>query len=329
MAAFVNKVKKANEHAKEKAKQHLSNAAQTPIGPEGKDGLIPTSPAKQAKYKGAVRKDKVLVILAEFSDFKHNNIEQEPGYMWSDDFSREHYQNMLFGDKPFQLFDGSKIETFKKYYEEQSGGSYTVDGTAREYGDDNPAGGHDNLNPKGLHDFIQDALNAAVASGVDLSQFNELDPYDIDGDRNKNEPDGLVDHLMVIHAGVGQEAGGGALGDDAIWSHRWTLGKVYPVANTTAKVNYWGGKMAAYDYTVEPEDGAVGVFAHEYGHDLGLPDEYDTQYTGQGEPIQFWSIMSGGSWAGKLQEHSQQASLRKTKSSSKRQSAETGLIFWK
>ena len=31
----------------------------------------------------------------------------------------------------------------------------------------------------------------------------------------------LIDHLMVIHAGVGQEAGGGKLGDDAIWSHRW------------------------------------------------------------------------------------------------------------
>ncbi len=37
---------------------------------------------------------------------------------------------------------------------------------------------------------------------------------------------------------------------------------------------------------------------HEFGHDLGLPDEYDTQYTGQGEPVQAWSIMSGGSWAG-------------------------------
>ena len=58
--------------------------------------------------------------------------------------------------------------------------------------------------------------------------------------------------------------------------------------------------MAAYDYTIEPEDGAVGVFAHEFGHDLGLPDEYDTKYTGAGEPINSWSVMSGGSWAGKI-----------------------------
>ncbi|PMU58242.1 peptidase M6, partial [Pseudomonas sp. GP01-A3] len=126
------------------------------------------------------------------------------------------------------------------------------------------------------------------------------DIYDIDGDGNTNEPDGLVDHLMVIHAGVGQEAGGGALGDNAIWSHRWVLNGVTPFAGTQASVPYWGGYMAAYDYTVEPEDGAVGVFAHEYGHDLGLPDEYDTQYTGDGEPIASWSIMSGGSWNGAI-----------------------------
>ena len=58
--------------------------------------------------------------------------------------------------------------------------------------------------------------------------------------------------------------------------------------------------MAAYDYTIEPEDGAVGVMAHEFGHDLGLPDEYDTQYSGAGEPVSYWSIMASGSWAGDI-----------------------------
>lgn len=41
-----------------------------------------------------------------------------------------------------------------------------------------------------------------------------------------------MDHLMVIHAGTGQEAGGGKLGNDAIWSHRSTLGQVYKVPGT-------------------------------------------------------------------------------------------------
>ena len=49
---------------------------------------------------------------------------------------------------------------------------------------------------------------------------------------------------MVIHAGVGQDGGGGRLGDDAIWSHRWHLGTPYPIEGTKAKVDNWGGKMA-------------------------------------------------------------------------------------
>lgn len=276
---------------------------------DGKDG-IKVKDAKAVDYNGPVRTDKVLVLLTEFSDFKHNNIDQRPGYMYADDFSQQHYQDIMFGDEEFELYDGTMTQTFKQYYEEQSGGSYTVDGTvsqwltvpgtAKEYGDDNPNGGNDNLAPKGPRDLVKDALNAAAASGIDLAEYDEFDLYDLDGDGDQNEPDGLVDHLMIIHAGSGQEAGGGRLGDDAIWSHRWTLGGVYSVPNTTAKVDYWGGKMAAFDYTIQPEDGAVGVFAHEFGHDLGLPDEYDTQYTGQGEPVGVWSIMSGGSWAGKI-----------------------------
>jgi len=275
-------------------------------------GAVKVDSAKQAAYNGDVRKDKVLVLLVEYADFKHNQVEQEPGYMYASDFSREHYQKMLFGNQDFTLFNGDKVKTFKQYYEEQSGGSYTVDGTvsnwltvpgnAADYGSDNPEGGNDNKpGTKGPRGLIKDSLNAAVASGINLADFDNLDIYDLDGDGNINEPDGLVDHLMVIHAGVGQEAGGGALGDDAIWSHRWTIGSSpYKVPGTTTDAPYWGGQMAAFDYTVEPEDGAVGVFAHEYGHDLGAPDEYDTQYTGNGDTVAQWSIMSGGSWSGHI-----------------------------
>ena len=172
---------------------------------------------------------------------------------------------------------------------------------------------------------MKEALHAAAEKGLDLSQFDQFDRYDTNGDGNQNEPDGVIDHLMVIHAGVGQEAGGGKLGDDAIWSHRSKLA-VDPVAieGTKSKVDYFGGKVAAHDYTIEPEDGAVGVFAHEFGHDLGLPDEYDTKYTGNGSPVEAWSLMSGGSWTGKSQEQSRLVFHHKIKTSYKRIWVATG-----
>ena len=36
------------------------------------------------------------------------------------------------------------------------------------------------------------------------------------------------------------------------------------------------------------------MFAHEFGHDLGLPDLYDT--AGGDNGTGFWTLMSGGSW---------------------------------
>jgi immune inhibitor A len=58
--------------------------------------------------------------------------------------------------------------------------------------------------------------------------------------------------------------------------------------------NYWIG-----DYTIQPENGGVGVFSHEFGHEMGnLPDEYDTSgNTGGAENgTAWWTLMSQGSY---------------------------------
>ena len=48
------------------------------------------------------------------------------------------------------------------------------------------------------------------------------------------------------------------------------------------------------DYTIQPENGGLSVFAHEFAHDLGLPDLYDTSgNTGGAEnSVGFWSLMA-------------------------------------
>ncbi|WP_442970863.1 immune inhibitor A domain-containing protein [Rossellomorea sp. LJF3] len=270
-------------------------------------------PVEEEAYDGEKRTDEVLVLLVDYPDKPHNTMTEDETDMYyegEDAYSREHYQDMLFGTGGWEGPDGKTYTSMKQYYEQQSGGSYSVDGDvagwytaskpAAAYGGNDPQPDGSDVNARGL---IKEALAQAAADpNVNLEDYDNWDRYDLDGDGNYLEPDGLVDHLMVIHSGVGEEAGGGSLGSDAIWSHRWNLGGIFPIAGSPEpEVDYWGqGTMYAYDYTIEPEDGAVGVMAHEFGHDLGLPDEYDTQYSGAGEAVSYWSIMASGSWAGDI-----------------------------
>ena len=102
-----------------------------------------------------------------------------------------------------------------------------------------------------------------------------------------------------MHAGEGEEAGGGAQGGDAIWSHRWYAGQggvgtLGPKGCLLGGYRVPGTKLWVGDYTTEPENGASGVFTHEYGHDLGLPDHYDTAGANDNS-ADFWTLMAS-SW---------------------------------
>lgn len=263
---------------------------------------------KEEKWNSGKRVDNVLVLLVEYPDFPATNITSEETDMFYDEYNPEHYEDMIFGKKGYEGPNGEKLISVKQYYEQQSGGSYSITGKvggwykakhpAAYYGGNVPDPDGSDAKPREL---VKEALDAAAKDpNINLADFDQEDRYDLDQDGNTREPDGIVDHLMIVHSSVGEEAGGGSLGGDAVWSHRWSLEEPYAIEGTESDVPYWDGAMAAYDYTIEPADGAAGVFAHEYGHDLELPDEYDTQYTGQGEPVAYWSIMSSGSWAGKV-----------------------------
>jgi immune inhibitor A len=252
-------------------------------------------------YHGTMRQDKILAILVDFPDYPKNSVRPELTRMYYPDYTPAHYNDLLFSAKGYQGPNGETFISMRQFYEQQSGQSYSVRGQVAGWytASKNAADYGNNQNETAVRDLVKEALiQVANDPSIDLAEFDQEDRYDLNGNGNRNEPDGLIDHLMIFHASVGEEAGGGDLGENAIWAHRWNLGNPYPIPGTSSPVGNFNGQYAAYDYTIQPIDAAAGVCAHEYGHDLGLPDEYDTKYSGKGEPVATWSIMSSGSWAG-------------------------------
>jgi len=234
--------------------------------------------------------------------------------IWEPDFNQAYYDNLLYNK--------DQVPSMANWYLAASDGRYSVDGYAGDWVQlpNNEAAYGSNycgsiVCTRDIGRFIEDLADGWYAdqltagmSNADindfLSQFDVWDRYDFDGDGNFNEPDGYIDHFQAIHAGEGEETGGGAQGTDAIWSHRSYTNSV-PIGSDGppggppyggARIgdsDYWIG-----DYTVEPENGGVGVFTHEFGHDLDLPDLYDTSgNTGGAENgTGWWTNWSQGSY---------------------------------
>ncbi len=256
----------------------------------------------KGKETNSIKKhtDRAVVALIQFPDAAHNQIPyQGDSSFWSKDFNQTHYEQLLFGKTGFLMDNGKKLITANQYYQQQSVGFWSLAGTVTPWinAQNNAAyyGGHFTTPDYTLNDakpaeLVKETLNQVgkQIAGQEAI-YDQRDPYDLDNDGNVMESDGLLDSLFIVHSGKGEEAGGG---DNAIWSHRSVIGPE-PVAIP-------GTKLKAFDYIIQPEDGATGVFVHEYGHNLGLPDEYDTGYTGTGSPVEAWSLMSYGSWTGTI-----------------------------
>jgi immune inhibitor A len=256
----------------------------------------------------------VWTVPGEFPDYPHNSIAEpdrtvDNSSLWVDDFSEAYFDEMLYTR-------GEGVNSMAEYFLEMSSGRYTVDGDCvdwvtvpytHEVYDDGDA---QNDTSENVWLFLADSLDGWYQAQLDakktveeidayLAQFDEYDRYDWDGDGIFAEPDGYIDHYQSLHSGNGEEDGGGELGDEAIWSHSWyanyaDIGKTGPSDDyllggiQVGGSSYWIG-----DYTIQPENGGVGVFTHEYTHDLGAPDLYD--YYGENGTA-FWTLMSSGSW---------------------------------
>jgi immune inhibitor A len=309
---------KRQDALRKAAVQKLAKGTATKSARAGGGSTVKVADGKSVEFFDNKKQARVLSILSEFGDQTvgkyggtagplHNQIPKpaasDNSTIWTADFNRGHFDQMFNGDG----------ESFKSFYRELSGGQYTADGTVEDWVQVPFNDAYYGANPRedegGAWDFIDDTSDAwytkKLASmskdqvNAYLAQFDKWDRYDFDHDSNFNEADGYIDHFQAIHAGEGEEAGAPA---DAIWSHRWYVDRGYGVEGPSVggQTNLLGGARIGDsdyfigDYTVEPENGGLGVFAHEYGHDLGLPDFYDTN--GGENGTAFWTLMSSGSW---------------------------------
>ncbi len=225
---------------------------------------------------------KALVILLQFSDHPADTLNHTPA----------DYDDLLFsvGTRP--------LGSMRDYYREVSRGAFDISGVVtrwytapRSYAlYTSGAGGFGGV-PGNAQQMAADAVALADAD-IDLSQFDNDGP---DGVPNSGDDDGAIDALFIVHAGPGGEE---TADSDDIWSHQWNLRIPYTSADGTT----------AFLYTSEPEAWAglapfttagaitsIGVFCHEFGHVLGVPDLYDTSvsiYANEG--VGEWDLMGSG-----------------------------------
>jgi len=219
--------------------------------------------AKTVPSTGVIR---VPVILINFSD-------TAPTYTIYD------FYDLLFAYQPsIATGPGSMAD----YYSEVSYGNLTLTGNVvgwvtADYG----------------HDYYGEDIEGDDAHPAELVReaVEKADPY-FDFSSYDNNGDGYVDCVIIIHQGTGQEASDNSYD---IWSHRWSLSSSGVGSYTT------DDGVIVNDYAIQPEIYAgdyqittIGVFCHEFGHLLGLPDLYDTDKSSYG--IGNWGIMGGGNW---------------------------------
>lgn len=228
----------------------------------------PGSSVSAAADPNAVDTQQVLVLLVQFSD---NLFTTPPGGITNA------FDSILFSDKT----SGGRVNptgSMIDYYSEVTYGKLKLQG--------NVYGPYMAPNP---YTYYVGTDNGFSHSPELVSEVLTLAQNDVPWATYAEKGTQFIPSVIVIHAGVGAEGGG-----FGIWSHKSSVGGVI------VKGYSFG------DYTMNPETAgsglsAIGVFCHEYGHVLGLPDLYDTQYNPGSEGLGNWSLMASGNYNGNSQ----------------------------
>jgi immune inhibitor A len=232
--------------------------------------------------------------------------------IWTEDFNNGWFNAFMFGNGvKFQYTrqDGSVVnedftgKSVKQYFQDMSGGQYSITGdvigwlklshSTWWYGADKCPGNRSGMSSGsgadggipgagGNRSMVRDALNAVNAISNTIAGF-DWKKYDQNGD-------GIIDRLWIVHAGYGEEDGADLLnrtdyGEAANWSHSGGVTPPYQVAPG----------VAAGPYIMMPENGGIGVFAHESAHNLGASDLY--AYGNGDTSTGFWALQADD-WTG-------------------------------
>ncbi len=251
-------------------------------------GVDAAAPHRTAPITGTW---KAIVILVDFLDYHWDN-GHDPNFANPDSthtYAQSHFQQMLFSDNSYRDPFSSSAYTgsMRDFYRDNSYGQFSLTGTVTAWvrlphtyryycNTDAKAGTADDYgwaksDSAMVQDLVRDAV-LAVNPTVDFSQFD-------------NDHNGTVDGVFIVHAGPGAEAIYSSSTSSApayVWSHKWSIPATVVDGVTVS------------NYSIEPEDGAVGVFCHEFGHVLGLPDLYDLD--GSSEGVGEWDVMGSGGW---------------------------------
>ncbi len=214
---------------------------------------------------------RVLVILVDFSDNPAS-----AGQV--DDATAADFYDMVFSRSVMQ--QGSLTE----FYLENSYGSLLIEGEVAGWYrmpltyDEYHSGQYGTQSQQPNAQTLARDACAAADPDVDFALYD-------------NDGDGQVEGIFVVHAGPGAEEISPPGDTNHIWSHAWRIAGGY---NSDEGV-------VVTRYSTEPEESSgmmsdIGVFCHEFGHTLGLPDLYDVSYASAG--IGDWGLMGGGSWNG-------------------------------
>jgi M6 family metalloprotease-like protein len=233
------------------------------------------------------------------------------------------YAKMLFSDPTVT----PTRKTLTQYFSDMSNGAFIVQGKVvgwyalpkddvyYENNDVNEAGVPillRNGSGKPLGELLKAAFTQADQD-IDFAKYDNDGPDD--DDPNSGDDDGKVDAVFIIQPEAGAECGGSALKN--IWSHKGhysdpELGQGQPFETRALRLDKNGNvklkeagspqHIVIDDYTIQPAIRCeppqqlveVGIFCHEYGHALGLPDLYDRTDDTPSSGLGHHCLMSAG-----------------------------------